>query len=76
MLFKEIIAAYNDNKIEFINTKFSVTNCESKWHIYLPLGFKELNVLLQQLVSDTVFISKTYILSKSYTANSVCEICT
>jgi hypothetical protein len=42
MLFKEVIAVYNENHMEFINTKYSVTNWETRWYIYLPLGVKEL----------------------------------
>jgi hypothetical protein len=40
MLFKEVIAVYNENHVEFMNTKYNVTNWETGWYIYLPLGFK------------------------------------
>jgi hypothetical protein len=42
MLFKEIIAAYSENHTKPINTKCSITDCQNRWFIYLPLGFKGL----------------------------------
>jgi hypothetical protein len=42
MLFKEIIAVYSENHAKSINTKFSITECQSRWFIYLPLGLEEL----------------------------------
>jgi hypothetical protein len=33
MLFKEIIAVYNENHAKPINTKYSITDCQSRWFI-------------------------------------------
>jgi hypothetical protein len=33
MLFKEIIADYSDNHAKPINTKCSITDCQSRWFI-------------------------------------------
>jgi hypothetical protein len=33
MLFKEIIAVYSENYAKPINTKCSITNCQSRWFI-------------------------------------------
>jgi hypothetical protein len=44
MLFKEIIAVYGKNHTKHITTKCSVTDYESRWNIYLPLGLKGLMV--------------------------------
>jgi hypothetical protein len=43
MLFKEIIDAYSENHAKPINTKCSITYCQRRWFIYLPLGLKGLN---------------------------------
>jgi hypothetical protein len=42
MLFKEIIAVYSENHAKPINTKCSITDCQSRWFIYLPIGLKGL----------------------------------
>jgi hypothetical protein len=42
MLFKEIIAVYSENHEKPIDAKFSITECQSRWFIYLPLGLKGL----------------------------------
>jgi hypothetical protein len=39
-LFKEIIAVYSDNHAKTINTTYSITDCQIRWFIYLPLGLK------------------------------------
>jgi hypothetical protein len=41
-LFKEIIAVYSENHAKPTNTKCSITDCQSRWSIYLPLGLEEL----------------------------------
>jgi hypothetical protein len=41
-LFKEIITVYSENHAKPINTKYSITDCQSRWFIYLPLGLKGL----------------------------------
>jgi hypothetical protein len=41
-LFKEIIAVYSENHAEPIHTKRSITDCQSRWFIYLPLSLKGL----------------------------------
>jgi hypothetical protein len=33
MLFKEIIAVYSENHAKPINTKCSITDCQSRWFI-------------------------------------------
>jgi hypothetical protein len=33
MLFKEIIAVYSENLAKPLNTKFSITDCQSRWFI-------------------------------------------
>jgi hypothetical protein len=33
MLFKEIIAIYSENHVKPINTKCSITDCQSRWFI-------------------------------------------
>jgi hypothetical protein len=33
MLFKEIIAVYSENYTKPINTKCSITDCQSRWFI-------------------------------------------
>jgi len=43
MLFKEVIAVYSENHAKPINTKCSITDCQRRWFIYLPLSLKELN---------------------------------
>jgi hypothetical protein len=43
MLFKEIIAVYSENHAKPINTKCSITDCQSRWFIYLPLGLTGLS---------------------------------
>jgi hypothetical protein len=42
MLFKEIIDVYSENQAKPINTKYIITDCQSRWFIYLPLGLKGL----------------------------------
>jgi hypothetical protein len=42
MLFKEIIAVYSENHTKPINTKCSITDCQSRWFIWVPLGLKGL----------------------------------
>jgi hypothetical protein len=44
MLFKEIIAVYSENLAKSINTKCSITDCQRRWFIYLPLGLKRVNI--------------------------------
>jgi hypothetical protein len=51
MLIKEIIAVYTDNYTKPINVKRSVTDCESRWYIYLPLGLEGL-ILTQQVIGE------------------------
>jgi hypothetical protein len=41
-LFKEIIAVYSESHAKPINTKCSITGCQSRWSIYLPLGLSGL----------------------------------
>jgi hypothetical protein len=41
-LFKEIIAVYSENHATPVNTKCSITDRQSWWFIYLPLGLKGL----------------------------------
>jgi hypothetical protein len=43
MLFKKIIAVYSESHAKPINTKSSITDCQSRWFIYLPLGYKHHN---------------------------------
>jgi hypothetical protein len=45
MLFKEIIAAYNEKHKKQINTKRRVTDYKSRWTTCLPLTFKGLIVV-------------------------------
>jgi hypothetical protein len=33
ILFKEIIAVYSENPAKLINTKCSITDCQSRWFI-------------------------------------------
>jgi hypothetical protein len=40
ILFKEIIAVYSKNHAKPINTKYSVTDYQSRWFIQLTLGLK------------------------------------
>jgi hypothetical protein len=42
MLFKEIIAVYSENHAKPLSTKFSITDCQSRWFIYVPLRLKGL----------------------------------
>jgi hypothetical protein len=42
MLFKEIIAVYSENHVKPINTKCSITDCQSRWLIYFPYSLKGL----------------------------------
>jgi hypothetical protein len=42
MLFKEIIAVYSEKHAKPINTTCSITDCQSRWFIYLPLGLRGL----------------------------------
>jgi hypothetical protein len=44
MLFKEIIHVHIESHTKLINTKSSVTNCQRRWYIYLPIGFKGLKL--------------------------------
>jgi hypothetical protein len=46
MLLEEIIAVYSENHAKPINTKFSITDRQSRWFVYLPLGFKGLKLKL------------------------------
>jgi hypothetical protein len=41
-LFKEVITVYSENHAKPINTKCSITDCQSRWFIWLPLGLKRL----------------------------------
>jgi hypothetical protein len=43
-LFKEVIAVYSENDTKPINTKRSITDSQSRWFTWLPLGLKELTV--------------------------------
>jgi hypothetical protein len=45
MLFKEVVAVYSDNHTKPINTKRSITDCQSRWLIQLPLGLKGLKMV-------------------------------
>jgi hypothetical protein len=45
-LFKEIIAVYSENHAKPIKTKCSITDCHSRWFIYLPLRLKGLRVCM------------------------------
>jgi hypothetical protein len=47
MLFEEIIAVYSENHAKPINTKCSITDCQSRWFIYLPLGLKGLKLKIR-----------------------------
>jgi hypothetical protein len=42
ILFKEIIAVYNENHTKLKNIKYCVTDCYESRDIQLPLGFEEL----------------------------------
>jgi hypothetical protein len=42
MLIKDIIAVYSENHKNPINTKCNITECQSRWFIYLPLSLKGL----------------------------------
>jgi hypothetical protein len=42
MLFKEIIAVYSENHTKPLNTKCSITDCQSRWFMLLSLGLKGL----------------------------------
>jgi hypothetical protein len=42
-LFKEMIPVYSENRTKPMNTKWTVIDCWSRWDVWLPLGFKELN---------------------------------
>jgi hypothetical protein len=44
MLLKEIIDVYSENHTKSKNSKHSITECQSRWFIYLPLGLKGLIV--------------------------------
>jgi hypothetical protein len=44
-LFKKIIAVYTENHTKPLNTKCCIADCWSRWYIWLPLGFKGLNIL-------------------------------
>jgi hypothetical protein len=37
MMIKKVIAVYSENHTKPINTKCSITDCQSRWFIYLPL---------------------------------------
>jgi hypothetical protein len=41
-LFKEKIAVYVENYAKPVNTKRSITDCQSRWFIELPLSLKGL----------------------------------
>jgi hypothetical protein len=40
MMIKEMIVVCSENHTEHISTKCSVTDCQSRWYIYLPFGLK------------------------------------
>jgi hypothetical protein len=42
-VFKEIITVYSNNHAKPINTKCSITDCQSRWFIQLLLGLKRVN---------------------------------
>jgi hypothetical protein len=42
MPFKETVTVYSENHAKPINTKCSITDCQSSWFIQLPLGLKGL----------------------------------
>jgi hypothetical protein len=44
MVFKEIVAVYSENHTKPINTKYSITDCQIRWFIQLPLGLKGLMI--------------------------------
>jgi hypothetical protein len=44
MVFKEIIAVYSENHTKPINTKYSITDCQIRWFIQLPLGLRGLMI--------------------------------
>jgi hypothetical protein len=48
-LFKEIIAVYSENRTKPINTKCSITYCQSRWFIQLPLNFNVGHVIKEYL---------------------------
>jgi hypothetical protein len=56
-LFKEIIAVYSENHAKPINTKCSITDCQSRWFIQLPLGLKGLRSGIQ---CTKLFLQKLY----------------
>jgi hypothetical protein len=54
-MFKEISVVYSENHAKPINTKCSITDCQSRWFIYLPLGLKGVkatNVLSRMTTSS------------------------
>jgi hypothetical protein len=58
MLFKKIIADYSENHGNPINTKCSITDCQSRWFILLPLGLKGLtDAMLLEFKLSLVFPS-------------------
>jgi hypothetical protein len=42
MLFKEIIAVCSETGSKHLGAKFTVTDSQNRWYIFLPLGFKGL----------------------------------
>jgi hypothetical protein len=42
---KEIIAVYSEKHVKPINTKYSITDCQSRWFIQLPHGLEGLIIL-------------------------------
>jgi hypothetical protein len=52
-LFKEIIAVYSENHTKPINKKFSITDCQSRQFIYLPLGLKRLREIRINICGTT-----------------------
>jgi hypothetical protein len=59
MLFEEIIAVYNENHAKPIHTKCSITDCKSRWFIYLPLGLKVLSHKITEVDRYTVDVEDT-----------------
>jgi hypothetical protein len=60
-LFKEIIDVYSEKHTKQINTKCSITDCHSRWFIYLPLGLKRLKYVSH--IHDNFVFTSTQILT-------------
>jgi hypothetical protein len=60
MLFKEIITVYIENHTKPINTKCSITDCQSRWFIYeyLLLGLKGMIMNIQSLFESLFCFTK------------------